>query len=66
MQDPLAEKLLSGDVREEIAEEFRGAVDRNEISVVYQPMVSLRSGRVRELEALARWENRRFGWVPVW
>src|SRR3546814_17336299 len=49
--------------RVQIAEELRGALDRDELSVVYQPVVELSSGRITELEVLARWNNRRFGAV---
>jgi diguanylate cyclase (GGDEF)-like protein len=47
--------------RVEIAEELRGSIDRGEMSVVYQPVVSLASGMVSEFEALVRWNNRRLG-----
>ncbi len=47
--------------RVEIVEELRGSIDRGEVSVVYQPVVRLTTGRVSEFEALARWNNRRFG-----
>lgn len=49
--------------RVELAEELRDAVARDEVSVVYQPVISLTTGRVAEFEALARWHNRRFGTV---
>ena len=47
--------------RVEIDEELHGAIDRGELSVMYQPLVCLATGRVSEFEALARWNNRRFG-----
>ena len=50
--------------RLDIYDELLGAVDRGEISVVYQPVVSLASGRPVEFEALARWTNPRLGTVP--
>ncbi|MEY2446022.1 MAG: hypothetical protein QOE00_2602 [Ilumatobacteraceae bacterium] len=49
--------------RDEIDEELEGAIDRDELSVLYQPVVSLVTGKVLEFEALARWNNRRFGAV---
>ena len=49
--------------RVELNEELRGAIDRHEISIKYQPVVSLHTGRVSEFEALMRWNNRRFGAV---
>ncbi len=47
--------------RVEILEELRGAIARGEMSVAYQPVVCLASGRVTQLEVLARWNSRRFG-----
>jgi diguanylate cyclase (GGDEF)-like protein len=47
--------------RVEILEELRGAIARGEMSVAYQPVVCLVSGRVTQLEVLARWTSRRFG-----
>jgi len=49
--------------RVEIVEELLGAIDRNELTVMYQPVVCLATGRVLEFEALTRWNNRRFGSV---
>jgi diguanylate cyclase (GGDEF)-like protein len=47
--------------RVELAEELRQSIDRGEMSVFYQPVVSIESGRLTEFEALVRWTNRRFG-----
>jgi diguanylate cyclase (GGDEF)-like protein/PAS domain S-box-containing protein len=45
-------------VRElELRNELLRAVACDEISVVYQPIVSLRDGRIAALEALARWDD---------
>ncbi|MEP7045513.1 MAG: EAL domain-containing protein [Ilumatobacteraceae bacterium] len=49
--------------RVELNDELRSALDRGEISVRYQPVVALPTGRVAEFEALMRWDNRRFGSV---
>jgi diguanylate cyclase len=47
-----------------IAEELRGAIDRNELELHYQPQVELRSGRIVGLEALLRWNHPKRGQIP--
>ena len=37
--------------------DLRRAIDAGEFTLVYQPIVSLHSGRVEEIEALIRWEH---------
>jgi diguanylate cyclase (GGDEF)-like protein/PAS domain S-box-containing protein len=50
----------------ELEVDLRAALRSRELSVVYQPVVSLSSGRVLGCEALARWEHPRRGVVsPV-
>jgi diguanylate cyclase (GGDEF)-like protein len=46
-----------------IGEELRGALDRNELELHYQPQVELRSGRIIGLEALLRWNHPKRGWI---
>jgi diguanylate cyclase (GGDEF)-like protein len=46
-----------------IGEELRGAIDRNELELHYQPQVELRSGRIVGLEALLRWNHPKRGWI---
>jgi len=47
--------------RLQIENELRSAIDRGELRVHYQPVVSLSSGRITGAEALARWEHPRHG-----
>jgi diguanylate cyclase (GGDEF)-like protein len=41
--------------RLELVDDLRGAVDNGELEVVYQPVVSVSTRRIRGAEALARW-----------
>ena len=49
--------------RTEMDAELRGAIQRCEMYVQYQPIVHLVTGEVSKFEALARWTNRQFGVV---
>jgi diguanylate cyclase (GGDEF)-like protein len=40
------------------------AILRNEITLAYQPIVELKSGRITKLEALARWNHPKVGDIP--
>jgi EAL domain-containing protein (putative c-di-GMP-specific phosphodiesterase class I) len=37
--------------------DLRRAVERGEITVYYQPIFDVKSGRIESLESLARWEH---------
>ncbi|MEX0604487.1 MAG: EAL domain-containing protein [Marinobacter sp.] len=37
--------------------ELQNAIDEEELSVYYQPLVDARSGQIRNVEALARWQH---------
>ncbi len=50
--------------RMEIELDLGKALADDEILVYYQPIVSLRSGHVTGLEALARWRHPRLGMIP--
>ena len=47
--------------RLELESELRRALDRNELSLRYQPIVTLGTGAVAGMEALVRWEHPRRG-----
>jgi diguanylate cyclase (GGDEF)-like protein/PAS domain S-box-containing protein len=44
--------------------ELRRAIDRNEMCLYYQPVVSLDAGRIIGLEALLRWQHPERGLIP--
>jgi diguanylate cyclase (GGDEF)-like protein len=44
-----------------LAHELRSAVQRGQLSLVYQPIIDLRSGRVLKAESLLRWEHPELG-----
>jgi diguanylate cyclase (GGDEF)-like protein len=46
-----------------IADELRGAAERGELELYYQPQVELRSGRIVGLEALLRWNHPKRGQI---
>nr|WP_240941998.1 EAL domain-containing protein [Planosporangium thailandense] len=50
--------------RTELEHELRGAVDRGELMLVYQPVAHLPDGRVAGVETLLRWHHPRLGTVP--
>lgn len=47
-----------------IEQELTQALARNEISLCYQPQVETSTGKVKGVEALARWHNKNLGFVP--
>ncbi len=49
--------------RLELESDLRGALDRNELSLYYQPIVSLDDGSIVAFEALLRWEHPERGMI---
>ncbi|MFN8164303.1 MAG: EAL domain-containing protein [Solirubrobacterales bacterium] len=47
--------------RLEVERELRNALDREELELHYQPMISLGTGEITGLEALVRWQHRERG-----
>jgi diguanylate cyclase (GGDEF)-like protein/PAS domain S-box-containing protein len=52
-----AEMRASAMRRLEVERELRHALDRDELALHYQPIVSLRTGEISGLEALVRWQH---------
>ena len=51
-------------LRMNLENELRHAIERNEMTLHYQPLVDLATGKVTGLEALLRWQNFTLGNVP--
>ena len=47
-----------------IEDKLRGALERNEFSLNYQPLFDIRTGQISGMEALLRWTNDQLGVVP--
>jgi EAL domain-containing protein (putative c-di-GMP-specific phosphodiesterase class I) len=47
-----------------IEERLRGALERKEFALAYQPVFDVRTGRVSGIEALLRWQSDTLGAVP--
>lgn len=56
---------LTSSVKERITLEtcLRWALERNELSLAYQPQVSTLDGQVLGVEALVRWHHPKMGWI---
>ncbi len=47
-----------------IETELRRAIERDELTMAFQPLTSLSTGRISGFEALARWEHADYGNIP--
>ncbi|MBC2581050.1 EAL domain-containing protein [Clostridium sp. DJ247] len=47
----------------EMEKELRNAIKNHELNLYYQPQVDAKTGRVVSVEALLRWNSKKFGWV---
>lgn len=59
-----AELKAEADQRNVLEIELREAIWREEIEVFYQPVIELGTGRVKSVEALARWRHATMGFIP--
>ncbi len=51
-------------IRHQLADDLRGALDKAQFQLHYQPQFELASGRIVGFEALLRWNHPQLGWVP--
>ena len=64
------QEIFDGDMqhhvlfRLELENDLRGALDRGELSVYYQPIVSISDGSIVAFEALVRWRHPERGMIP--
>lgn len=57
-QDPHSVERLS------LAGDLHRAVEAQALELAFQPKLDLSTGRVRQVEALLRWNHPRLGWIP--
>ncbi|QAU32987.1 bifunctional diguanylate cyclase/phosphodiesterase [Janthinobacterium sp. 17J80-10] len=60
----LQEMNRKAQTRIELETQLRHALERNELSVHYQPVVDSYTGDLISVEALLRWQNLKFGEIP--
>lgn len=44
--------------------DLRKAIERDELSLVYQPKVNIHTGKISSVEALVRWHHPKWGMIP--
>gem|GEM_PF-655527 len=47
-----------------LEQDLRYAIDRGELSMFYQPLISLKNGEIIGFEALLRWQHSKRGFIP--
>lgn len=63
-------RFFSPEINEEaqqtilLDKDLRRAIDNNELSMVYQPQIDMKSGAVIGAEALLRWKHPELGFIP--
>ncbi len=60
---PKSKKPRDALTRRDLEADLAGAAERGELVLHYQPIVDLRSGECRRVEALVRWRHRRQGLI---
>jgi diguanylate cyclase (GGDEF)-like protein len=66
LQVAVFDKELRGAFLESVGleQDLRYAIDRSELSMFYQPLISLKTGEIVGFEALLRWQHSKRGFVP--
>ena len=64
MAREILERNVPDRARSDLRSELRQAVERQEFLVEYQPVIELRTGAVRAVEALVRWRHPVRGTIP--
>jgi len=58
------ELSAKAEYRFKVEQYLRGAIEKNQLSLVYQPQVNLETGEIIGVEALSRWHHPDIGHVP--